>query len=408
LFTYLTPLLVLSVYLYIQYDGLMRESHRLHLKAIAESQANTLDLFLEERRINLVNLIDDPRFEFPPAPATAQTNLAKLKKDSPTFVDIGYFDSSGVQIAYAGPFPALEKRNYYSEPWYVSLKNGHDDYIITDIYLGFRDNPHFTIAISRIINGQFAVLRATLSPDKLLEYISSLEGSHEVVSSVVNRDGNYQLATGNIGAPLEASRVVPPLAPRLGTGEEMSHAPQSSAGPQGGSSTYAYAWLRNVNWALIVQGTSSDTGSIFSGFRLRIILITAAVIFVIFLLTNNRAKKLVQFQRESDQTRHQLEHAAKMASVGELAAGIAHEINNPLAIINEEAGLMKDLMNPEFEETENLEELTGHLDTIQQSVFRCRDITRKLLGFVRRSAADLKPQDIHRVIDRVVDGLLGL
>ena len=125
------------------------------------------------------------------------------------------------------------------------------------------------------------------------------------------------------------------------------------------------------------------------------------------MITNSRANKLVQFQRESDQTRDQLEHAAKMASVGELAAGIAHEINNPLAIINEEAGLMKDLMNPEFEETENLEELTVHLETIQQSVFRCRDITRKLLGFVRRSAADLKPQNIHRVIDRVVDGLLG-
>lgn len=407
LLTYLTPLVVLSIYLYIQYDGLMRESHRLHLKAIAESQAKTLDLFLEERRVNLANLIDDPRFELPPAPETAQGKLEKLEKASRTFVDIGYFDSTGVQIAYAGPYPALEKRNYSSEPWYVALKSGQDDYIITDIYLGFRDKPHFTIAVSRIINGQFVVLRATLSPDKIHEYISSLEGSAEVSSSVVNKGGYYQVVTHQIGTPLEASPVVPPQAPRLGTGVSTRYSPQSSSTIGGASFAYAYAWLSNAEWALIVQGSSPETGSIFSGFRLRIIVISAAVVFVIFLIINNRANKLVEFQKESDQTRDQLEHAAKMASVGELAAGIAHEINNPLAVINEEAGLMKDLMNPEFEETEDLDELTSHLDTIQQSVFRCRDITRKLLGFVRRSAADLKPHDIHQLIDRVVDGLVG-
>ena len=93
--------------------------------------------------------------------------------------------------------------------------------------------------------------------------------------------------------------------------------------------------------------------------------------------------------------------------MGELAAGIAHEINNPLAVINEEAGLIKDLMNPEFGERLSDEELFGHLATIHDSVFRCRDITRKLLGFVRRTDIDLKSHDIHSLVNSIVDGLLG-
>ena len=103
----------------------------------------------------------------------------------------------------------------------------------------------------------------------------------------------------------------------------------------------------------------------------------------------------------------QLEHAAKLASVGELASGIAHEINNPLAVISEEAGLMKDFLDPQFGPSPTATELTEHLDSIQQAVFRCRDITRKLLRFVRKSEVDLKPHDIHAIVDAVVDGLLG-
>jgi two-component system NtrC family sensor kinase len=119
-----------------------------------------------------------------------------------------------------------------------------------------------------------------------------------------------------------------------------------------------------------------------------------------------RARRSVALQEDSDIARAQLVHAAKLASVGELAAGIAHEINNPLAAINEEAGLVKDLMDPAFGTPVKPEELVHHLDSIQESVFRCRDITRKLLGFVRKTEVDLGEHDIHGLIDEVVDGLL--
>lgn len=398
LLTYVTPLILLSIYFYFQYDAIVTEGRRLHLKATAENQANILDLFLTERLVNISNLIDDPKFPIPPPPDFMQTYLKKLEKISKTFVDIGFFDSSGIQISYAGPFPSLENRNYRSARWYATLEAKEKSHIITDIYMGFRQRPHFTIAVSRTINNHFVVLRATLDPEKMYEYISSLEGSSDVYTSIVNKAGYYQLVTSHIGTPLESSSIVPPVNPNLGV---------DNVSIDGRSFHYGYSWLKNAEWALIVQWASQNDQSLFSGFRLRIIGISSIFLILLCLIIINRANRLVDIQKETDRTRAQLEHASKLASVGELAAGIAHEINNPLAAINEEAGLMKDLIGPDFTETISNDEIIHHLDSIQESVYHCRDITRKLLGFVRKSDFNLQKHDIHKLIDIVVDGIWG-
>jgi two-component system NtrC family sensor kinase len=248
-----------------------------------------------------------------------------------------------------------------------------------------------------MITDELAVIRATLAPERVYEYMRSLEGSSEVSISIVNSEGYYQLVTPHIGTPLESSAFVPPREPRLGAAEvriERSSVP------------YGYAWLRNATWALIVQPSSQRNQSILSGFGVRVFGISAGLILISLIVILRRARRVAEFQIESDETRAQLEHAAKLASVGELAAGIAHEINNPLAAISEEAGLMKDLLDPAYAETAAPGEMVAHLDSIQESVFRCRDITRKLLGFVRSDTVDLRPHDIRALIDNVVDGFL--
>ncbi len=396
--TYLAPLILLAIYFYFQYGTMVTQSQSLHLRAIAENQANTLDLFLSERLVNLSNLIDDPLFEVPPESHAMSEYLTELKKNSTAFVDLGFFDSSGVQRAYAGPFPSLEKRNYSMESWYQTLRRDDRDFVITDIYLGFRQQPHFTIGVSRMIDGQFLVLRATLDPREIYEYISSLEDSAEVYTSIVNQAGLYQVVTPRLGMPLESSSVVPPREPKLGSGK---------ATVKGSNLPYAYAWLRNADWALIVQPAATGGEPALSGFRLTFVGVSAALILIIFLVILNRANRLARMQMESDRIKAQLEHAAKLASVGEMAAGIAHEINNPLAIISEESGLIKDLTGPEFGRQLSCEELAPHLDNIQEAAFRARDITRKLLGFVRRTDLNLQPHDLHAIIDGVLDGLLG-
>ncbi|MFH1531869.1 MAG: ATP-binding protein [Pseudomonadota bacterium] len=396
--TYLGPLVLLTIYLFVQYDAIVRESERLHLQAIAESQAGTFNLYLTERVVNLTNLIEDPHLVIPPSSADMAVYLARLQRNSDAFVDVGYFDSEGRQESYAGPFPSLEDRDYSGEEWYLALQEKQPHYVITDIYLGFRQRPHFTIAVSRRMAERLVVLRATLDPERMHEYLRSLEGGHEVLTSILNRDGLYQLVTPRLGKPLETAPFVPPRAPSPWAGRLDV---KGFAGP------YAYAWLPSVEWVLLVRQAPGHEDSLFSGVRLRLLLIALAVVVLGIFMILYRSLKLVEFQRESDRTRAQLSHAAKLASVGELAAGIAHEINNPLASIKEEAGLMKDMLDPQFGESLSTAEIVEHLDSIQSTVLRCRDITHKLLKFVRKDDVDLRRHNVHRLIDGVVDGLLG-
>ena len=69
-----------------------------------------------------------------------------------------------------------------------------------------------------------------------------------------------------------------------------------------------------------------------------------ALILAVVLISSNR---MVESLREADVRRakalHDLEYTNKLATIGRMAASVAHEINNPLAIINEDAGLLKDM-----------------------------------------------------------------
>lgn len=239
--TYLVPLILLTAFFLLQHHWITAESRRLHLLSIAETQANTLDLFLRERVANVSNLIHDPELPLPASSDALAHGLARLKRDSTSFVDVGCFDSSGKQVAYSGPFPALEHRDYGEEPWFTKLKGQPKGFIITDTYLGFRGKPHFTIAVSRVVSGKYYVVRATLDPQEIYEYVTTLKGSSEVVTYIVNRGGGYQLAPAQMDGAIDESSAVPPSTPTTGTHSG------SGAATHG---LYAHSWLQTADWAV--------------------------------------------------------------------------------------------------------------------------------------------------------------
>jgi signal transduction histidine kinase len=108
--------------------------------------------------------------------------------------------------------------------------------------------------------------------------------------------------------------------------------------------------------------------------------------------------------RQVNERSRQLVRSERLASVGFLAAGVAHEINNPLASIAfcSEA-LEARLDNALAQAPEHGEVVRKYLRMIQQEAFRCKDITQKLLEFSRGGERRREPIDLSELIQGVLD-----
>ncbi|MBN1590724.1 MAG: hypothetical protein JW888_14520 [Pirellulales bacterium] len=394
------PVIALAVYFHFQFDPTLRETGKLHLASLAESQKNTVDLFLQERVTNVFSLFHGTEFTVDPSRQQMDRYLRGLRQTSDAFIDVGFCDSSGVQIGYAGPHPRLHGKDYSREKWFVSVMRSETSYYVSDIYLGFRNQPHFTIAVKQRIDGNLYVMRATLDPDKFYAFLRNISRGESVDSALVNQVGQYQVVAPGRGALLGKSEYMPPDGERSGVEEIEAN---------GESVLVAYVWLSETPWVLMVRQPLGIAYAEIYDARTVMIASTAAIMAILGLLVwlmADRLLKRAQLAAESrEELRSELIHASKLASVGELAAGIAHEINNPLAVIVATTGVIRDQFDPDFKLEWTPETVCESLDNIDTAVFRAKGITQTLLKFSRKSPTQLVLGNLNQILDEVVGGL---
>jgi two-component system NtrC family sensor kinase len=100
----------------------------------------------------------------------------------------------------------------------------------------------------------------------------------------------------------------------------------------------------------------------------------------------------------------QMMEAGKLVSIGELAAGIMHEMNNLVALMVEKAGWIQDLIADEDLTTgEHLGEIRESLNHIQNQGRRCNELSQRLLGFARKPDTVTQLSHIDQLIQEVID-----
>ncbi|MGD8983405.1 MAG: ATP-binding protein [Desulfobacteraceae bacterium] len=371
----------------------------LRTSRLVSNTRRSIAFFLEERRAALRFIEEDNSCEVLHDPARLATILENLKKGFGGFVDLGMIDATGKQRAYVGPYK-LRGIDYSGQEWFKEVKSR--GVYISDVFLGFRHVPHLVIAIKHTLpKAGCYVLRASLDTEKFKDLLSGLEMAGMGDAFIINHEGLLQTPSHSHGKVLDKiSLPIPEYAPETRVFEWKK--------ADGVPIIIGYRHITDTPFVLMVVKQKPLLMKPWYETRTKLTWFLAVSVSVILLVILGGGTYLVNKIYQADQRRlmilHQVEYASKMASLGRLAAGVAHEINNPLAIINEKAGYIQDLITykKEYAEDRKLMEL---VESILSSVERCSTITRRLLSFARHVDVRVKTINLSETIEEVLSFL---
>ncbi len=353
------PMILVSLVILHQFQSSYNEKVQAHLKELVLKHKQNIDSFLNDKTSDIKMLLKNYGIELLSDEAVLSKKLATLQQEyKGVFVDLGVINEDGRQVAYAGPFK-LDEANYSDAQWFKNARL--KQVYVSDVFLGLRGLPHFIISVQQKKGNTTWLVRATIDFVAFNNLVEDIRIGETGLAFIINQKNEFQTKP-RIDIASEKNLYqnlleVPPNA------LEEVHITRLKINENamifnGDEHIYVSSFLKNEDWLLVYRQNASDAFSIVrKSFQLALLIFIfgglGIITMAVFL-----SKRMVGFIARSDMEKEfmnqQVIETSKLASVGELASGVAHEINNPVAIMVEEAGWIQDLLEEEeFLQSEN-------------------------------------------------------
>lgn len=387
------PLIGLSVFSFQYYKNSWVEGTSTELAGLADSRKEVIELFLADQNNLLESLMD----LYPPEYLSNQANLERVFQAinrSGVITDLGIIDASGVHRSYVGPFgQQLANKNYAETDWFAQVMS--QGRYTSDIFTGFRGIPHFVVAVAD--PSRSFVIRATVNSDMFNSLLDSAEVGPDGDAFILSNEGEPQTPTrlGSTEVPFSLSE------PAAGDGASVH---------QTEDFIYAASSLKDGEWVLVLKEDVGSSLSEFYSARNRAIVLIGLAILIITSVAAVLSSSIINRIKDADIKRMALNNRVlemeKMALIGRLASSVSHEINNPLQIIENQAGWIEELLEDEkSDRPHNVDEYRDAAEKIRAHVRRAKAITHRLLGFSRAGAAEPAMTDINLLLEETVSFL---
>jgi len=394
------PLILTTGIIVFRFHMAYTDKIHAHISELVQKHSQNIDTFLSEKLENIQYLSKLFGSNQHVPEVFLEKHLALLKNEyEDVFTDLGLVNEKGIQFAYKGPFN-LENADYSKAQWFMEAID--KPFYISDVFAGLRGHPHFIIAVKIKSHGSEYILRSTINFGAFNNLVENIQIGKTGIAFIINGKGQLQTQT-NVG--LHQSVLVTMVDRKGYNNNETVFTKREDA--LGNKYLCVASMLKNIDWVMVFRQDINDVFSHLWKTQLLAFIIfifsCIAILSVAFLLPKNIVQLISKADTKSEAMNKQVVESGKLATIGELAAGIAHEINNPVAIMVEEAGWIGDLLEEEdLKECENLKEFNRALDQINTQGLRCKEITHKLLSFARKTDTTINDVQINEVITEMV------